>query len=169
MSNSTESVTFEQALERLEAVVRDLESGETGLDRSLERYEEGVQLLKRCRAIREGCTDEDVIATATALTVRSIEDAYRRFMPEPVDEVLVSGGGSKNAALMDMLRSALAPMRVRRFDEVFFDGEAKEAVAFALLAKLFIEGRPGNVPSATGALGPRILGKLTPGKLKAVG
>ena len=51
MSNSTESVTFEQALERLEAVVRDLESGETGLDRSLERYEEGVQLLKRCRAI----------------------------------------------------------------------------------------------------------------------
>jgi exodeoxyribonuclease VII small subunit len=51
MSNATESLTFEQALERLDAVVRDLESSETGLDRSLERYEEGVQLLKRCRAI----------------------------------------------------------------------------------------------------------------------
>ena len=124
-----------------------------------------AQLVKRCRAVRAQCSDEDVIATATSLTARSIEDAYRRFMPEPVDEVLVSGGGSKNLALMDMLRSALAPMQVRRFDEVFFDGEAKEAVAFALLAKLFIDGRAGNVPSATGAQGPRILGKLTPGKL----
>lgn len=122
-----------------------------------------AELVKRCRAVRPRCRDEDVIATATALTARSIEDAYRRFMPEPVDEVLVSGGGSKNAALMDMLRASLAPMRVRPFEEVFFDGEAKEAVAFALLAKLFIEGRPGNVPTATGARGPRILGKLTPG------
>jgi anhydro-N-acetylmuramic acid kinase len=120
-------------------------------------------LVKRCRAVRPGCTDEDVIATATALTMRSITDAYRRFMPEPVDEVLVSGGGCKNVALMDMLRASLAPMRVRSFDEVYFDGEAKEAVAFALLAKLFIDGQPGNVPSATGSAGPRILGKLTPG------
>jgi anhydro-N-acetylmuramic acid kinase len=123
-----------------------------------------ANLVKRCRAMRSQCSDEDIVATATALTVRSIADSYRRFMPEPIDEVLVSGGGSKNAALMDMLASALTPMRVRRFGEVFFDGEAMEAVAFALLAKLFIEGRPGNVPSATGAPGPRILGKLTPGK-----
>ena len=123
-----------------------------------------AQLVKRCRAVRPKCSDEDIIATATALTARSIGDAYRRFMPEPVNEVLASGGGSKNLALMDMLRSGLAPMQVRRFDEVFFDGEAKEAVAFALLAKLFIDGRPGNVPSATGAAGPRILGKLTPGR-----
>ena len=78
--------------------------------------------------------------------------------------MLVSGGGSKNLALMDMLTSALAPMQVRRFDELYFDGEAKEAVAFALLAKLFVDGRAGNVPSATGAVGRRILGKLTPGK-----
>jgi anhydro-N-acetylmuramic acid kinase len=48
------------------------------------------------------------------------------------------------------------------FDEVFFDGEAKEAVAFALLGYLHLKGRPGNVRSATGARGPRILGKLTP-------
>jgi anhydro-N-acetylmuramic acid kinase len=51
---------------------------------------------------------------------------------------------------------------VARFDEVFFDGEAKEAVAFALLGYLHLTGRAGNVPSATGARGPRILGKLTP-------
>jgi anhydro-N-acetylmuramic acid kinase len=123
-----------------------------------------ARLIERCRAARDGCTDEDVIATATALTARSIADAYRRFMPEPVTEVLVSGGGAKNRALLDMLQSLVSPLPVRRFDEVFFDGEAKECVAFALLARLFLDGQPGNVPSATGAAGPRILGKLTPGK-----
>ena len=121
-------------------------------------------LVKRCRAIRVGCRDEDIVATATALTARSIADAYRRFMPEPVTEVLASGGGAKNPALLDMTRELVAPTKVRAFDEVFFDGEAKEAVAFALLAKLFVDGRAGNVPSATGAKGPRILGKLTPGR-----
>ena len=124
-----------------------------------------AQLVRRCRALRPDCRDEDVIATATALTARSIHDAYRRFMPEPVGEVLVSGGGAKNAALMELLRNSLAPMAVRSFDAVFFDGEAKEAVAFALLAKLFIDGQPGNVPTATGARGPRILGKLSPAHL----
>jgi anhydro-N-acetylmuramic acid kinase len=124
-----------------------------------------AQLVKRCRALREGCTDEDAIATATSLTARSIADAYRRFMPEPVEDVLVSGGGGKNLALMDMLRSLVAPLALRSFDDEFFDGEAKEAVAFALLAKLFVDGRPGNIPGATGAAGPRVLGKLTPGSL----
>src|SRR5205085_2550499 len=122
-----------------------------------------ASLVKRCRAVRSNCTDEDIVATATSLTVRSIADAYRRFTPEPVEEVVVSGGGSKNLTLMDMLRSALAPLSVRSFDELYFDGEAKEAVAFALLAKLFVDGKAGNIPSATGATGPRILGKLTPG------
>lgn len=123
-----------------------------------------AHLVKTCRTVRAQCRDEDVIATATALTARSIADAYRRFMPEPVAEVLASGGGSKNAALMDMIRALVAPITVRRFDEIYFDGEAKEAVAFALLAKLFMDRIPGNVPSATGARGPRILGKLTPGR-----
>jgi anhydro-N-acetylmuramic acid kinase len=121
-------------------------------------------LVKRCRAARVRCSDEDLVATATALTARSIADAYRRFMPEPVTEVLASGGGSKNTFLLESLRTLLAPMKVRVFDEVFFDGEAKEAVAFALLAKLFVDGRAGNVPTATGAKGPRVLGKLTPGR-----
>ncbi len=124
-----------------------------------------ARLVKRCRELRPNCSDEDVIATATALTARSIADAYRRFLPEPVEEVLVSGGGAKNDTLIDMLRNLVAPMSVRRFDEVFFDGEAKEAVAFALLAKLFVDARAGNVPTATGARGPRLLGKLTPGRI----
>ena len=123
-----------------------------------------ADLVKRCRAARVRCSDEDIVATATALTARSIADAYARFMPEPVTEVLASGGGSKNKFLLESLRTLVAPMKVRVFDEVFFDGEAKEAVAFALLAKLFVDGRAGNVPTATGAKGPRILGKLTPGR-----
>jgi anhydro-N-acetylmuramic acid kinase len=77
-------------------------------------------------------------------------------------EVLVSGGGGKNPALFESIRNAAAPIVVRHFDEVYFDGEAKEAVAFALLGYLHVMKRPGNVPSATGARGPRILGKRTP-------
>ena len=119
-------------------------------------------LIDRCRVVKPTCSDEDIIATATALTARSIADAYRRFMPEPVEDVIVSGGGARNATLVGMISRAIAPMQVRRFDDVFFDGEAKEAVAFALMAKLFVQGVSANVPSATGARGPRILGKLTP-------
>ena len=119
-------------------------------------------LIERCRATKPKCTDEDVIATATALTARSIADAYRRFMPEPVEDVLISGGGAKNKTLVELISRAVAPMNVRQFDDVFFDGEAKEAVAFALMAKLFVQGVSANVPTATGARGPRILGKLTP-------
>jgi anhydro-N-acetylmuramic acid kinase len=121
-----------------------------------------ADLIGRCRVAKPKCSDEDVIATATALTARSIADSYRRFIPEPVEEVLVSGGGAKNATLVEMIARAVAPMQLRQFDEVFFDGEAKEAVAFALMAKLFVQGVSANVPSATGARGPRILGKLTP-------
>jgi len=68
----------------------------------------------------------------------------------------------KNPALFAAIERAAAPIRVRHFDEVYFDGEAKEAVAFALLGYLHVMKRPGNVPSATGARGKRTLGKLTP-------
>jgi anhydro-N-acetylmuramic acid kinase len=127
-----------------------------------------TRLIERCRAAKRDASDAsdaDVVATATALTARSIADAYRRFVPEPVAEVLVSGGGSKNATLMAMLARELDGLAVRSFDERFFDAEAKEAVAFALLALLHLESRPGNVPTATGARGPRVLGVLTPGSL----
>jgi anhydro-N-acetylmuramic acid kinase len=109
-----------------------------------------------------GASDEDVIATAVQLTADSIADAYRRFIAEPVKEVLVSGGGAKNAALFAAIEKAAAPITVRHFDDVYFDGEAKEAVAFALLGYLHVTKRPGNVPSATGARGHRVLGKRTP-------
>jgi anhydro-N-acetylmuramic acid kinase len=120
------------------------------------------RLIERCRSTTPGCPDADVVATATALTARSIADAYRRFMPEPVTEVLVSGGGAKNPTLVGMIARAISPIAVRDFSECYFDGEAKEAVAFALLAYLHTRREAGNVPRATGARGPRVLGKLTP-------
>ncbi|HWE44320.1 MAG TPA: anhydro-N-acetylmuramic acid kinase [Gemmatimonadaceae bacterium] len=116
----------------------------------------------RCAAARPGATPADVVATATLLTARSIADAYRRFLPEPVSDVLLSGGGARNPALVAAIRAELPDREVRLFSDVFFDGEAKEAVAFALLGWLHHRGRPGNVPGATGARGLRILGKRTP-------
>ena len=120
------------------------------------------RLIARCREARPDCSNEDIVTTATQLTARSIADAYGRFMPEPVVEVLLSGGGAKNPTLTQLIERAMPSLSVRDFSEQFFDGEAKEAVAFALLAYLHVEGEAGNVPRATGARGPRILGKLTP-------
>jgi anhydro-N-acetylmuramic acid kinase len=119
-----------------------------------------TKLIARARADR--ASDEDIVATAVQLTAESVGDAYRRFIAEPIGEVLVSGGGAKNPALFAAIAKAAAPVRIRHFDEVYFDGEAKEAVAFALLGYLHVTNRPGNVPTATGARGQRILGKLTP-------
>ena len=121
-------------------------------------------LAARCRAARADATDADLVATAVALTARSVADALARFVPWPLGDLLVSGGGARNPALVAALRQALAPagIAVRAFDDAFFDGEAKEAVAFALLGYLHVERRPGNVPAATGARGPRVLGTLTP-------
>lgn len=118
------------------------------------------KLISSARAL--GASDNDIIATAVQLTAESVGDAYRRFIAEPVKEVLLSGGGAKNPALYSAIERAASPVRVRHFDEVFFDGEAKEAVAFALLGYLHVMKRPGNVPGATGARGQRILGMYTP-------
>ncbi len=120
------------------------------------------RLIARCRELHPDAEDADLVATATALTAASIADAYRRFVPEPVEEVLVSGGGARNLTLLRMMSERLAPIAVTPFSDVYFDGEAKEAVAFALLAHLHLEGLPGNVPTATGARGGRVLGMLTP-------
>jgi anhydro-N-acetylmuramic acid kinase len=117
-------------------------------------------LITLCR--RDGSSDEDIVATAVELTAQSAAGAYRRFIPEPITEVLVSGGGARNPTLFTALARAARPLAIRQFGDVFFDGEAKEAVAFALLGFLHVTRRTANVPAATGARGHRILGKLTP-------
>jgi anhydro-N-acetylmuramic acid kinase len=128
-------------------------------------------LIDACRVTKPGCSNEDIVATATSLTARSVALAFEKFIPEPVEEVLVSGGGARNPTLFEAIRAELAhaartvkstPPTVLPFEDFYFDGEAKEAVAFAFLGWLHLQHRAGNVPGATGARGPRILGSLTP-------
>ena len=121
-----------------------------------------ASFVDRCRREKPDASAGDIVATAVSLTAASIADAFRRFVPEPVRELVVSGGGAENPALVDAIAAALPSVSVKRFSDLFFDGEAKEAVAFALLGYLHLAGEPGNLPSVTGARGPRILGQLTP-------
>ncbi|MGO9515899.1 MAG: anhydro-N-acetylmuramic acid kinase, partial [Candidatus Korobacteraceae bacterium] len=125
------------------------------------------QFLRLCRRADEN----DIVATATALTARSIGTAVRKFVLPLVEpplrfrEFVVSGGGTKNATLMRMLRGELAQlkMRVRTSDEFGLPADAKEAAAFALLAYQTWRRLPSDVPSATGAQRPAILGKVSYG------
>ncbi len=120
-----------------------------------------ASLVDACRREGRDVTDEDVVATATALTARTLADGYARFVRSDLLDVVLSGGGARNPTLVRMIREAMPLRTVRTFDELFFDGEAKEAVAFAYIALQHLRGLPGNVPAATGAAGPRILGSRT--------
>jgi len=113
-------------------------------------------LLKRVK--QAGGSDNDAIATATALTAETIS----RGVTSHEDEIVVSGGGAKNPALIERLVARVRPRPVVMFEQLFFDGEAKEAVAFAFLGHQTVLGKAGNLPAATGARGPRILGHITP-------
>lgn len=108
-------------------------------------------------------SDADFAATITAFTARTIAHAYRDFLPALPEEVVVSGGGAYNRALLKMLAAEIAPARVRTIDELGMSPDAKEAVAFAVLAYETWHNRPSNLPSATGARKLVVLGSITPG------
>ena len=146
------------------------------------------RLTGMCR--EAGGTDADCVATATALTAESVVAAYRDFVvpqfnamrSEPISqnrdpstgsgeamghpgktEIIVAGGGAKNGTLVAMLREGFAEMgvRVRLMEELGVPAQAKEGVAFALLAWLTWNRRAGNVPAATGAKRAVVLGKVS--------
>lgn len=105
----------------------------------------------------------DLLATVTRFTARSIQMAYERYVfPRTgIDEVWVSGGGAANETLMASIRELLDPIPVRILDEVSpIPGAGKEAVAFAILANEAIHESPANIPAATGAARPVVLGKI---------
>ncbi len=116
------------------------------------------------RAEEWGLGFEDAVATATALTVESIAEAYERLLPRGsmVDEVYVSGGGARNRFLMAALTDRLDPTPVLEYDALGYPGEAKEAMLMALLASEHVMGTPANIPKATGARRAVVLGALYP-------
>ncbi|MFI5089865.1 MAG: anhydro-N-acetylmuramic acid kinase [Terriglobales bacterium] len=140
-----------------------------------------ADFLRRCGRARK----EDIVATATALTARSIGEAVKRFVLLPAGakaqvqaasigtakavplhkffEYVVSGGGAKNRTLIAMLRAEVEPLglKLRHSDEFGVPSAAKEAVAFAILAYETWHRRPSNIPAATGARQPAILGKIS--------
>jgi anhydro-N-acetylmuramic acid kinase len=121
--------------------------------------------LAACR--KHSRKPEDALATATALTAETIASSYCGFVApamraRPVD-FIVSGGGARNATLMAMLATRLEPLgcNLAASEDFGLPAQAKEAVAFALLAWQTWRRLPGNVPAATGAARPAILGQVT--------
>jgi len=111
-----------------------------------------------------GLKPEDIVATATALTAATItaplieaDTSYGR----PVDELILGGGGAENPALVRLLASQLPSTRITRHEEFGIPSQAKEALAFAILAYAAYRREPNNVPSATGAARPVVMGKLS--------
>ncbi|MFN8545170.1 MAG: anhydro-N-acetylmuramic acid kinase [Candidatus Binatia bacterium] len=133
--------------------------------RSTGREEFGAALV--AWLVREGRKRRrdlpDLVATATAFTARATAEAYRRFLP-PVDDVLLSGGGSRNRSLVAALAAALPGAKLATVDALGYDADALEAYAFALLAWAAATGERASLPQVTGAADALVLGQVVPGR-----
>jgi anhydro-N-acetylmuramic acid kinase len=133
------------------------------------REEFGREFVREFLRACGRCPKQYIVATATALTAKSIADAIQRYTTQDptrklrFHEMILSGGGAKNSTLVSMLTSELASLglRLRFSDEFGLPSAAKEAVAFAVLAHETWHRRASNLPSATGATRPAILGKIS--------
>ncbi|MNI37453.1 Anhydro-N-acetylmuramic acid kinase [compost metagenome] len=114
------------------------------------------------KARAEGLSPEDIMATLTAFTAHTIATSYQDFIfpSSVIHEVIVSGGGAHNRTLMHMLATLLPEQKVLKSDDIGVSSDAKEAVAFAIFGNNYIHGEPNNLPAATGAAHPTIMGKL---------
>ncbi len=127
--------------------------------------EYAAEFLRACRT--QSNRPEDALATATALTAETVALSYELFVVPKMKnrrvDYIVSGGGARNATLMAMLAQRLGPLgcELVASEEFGMPAEAKEAAAFALLAWQTWHHLPGNVPAATGAARPVILGQVT--------
>jgi anhydro-N-acetylmuramic acid kinase len=122
---------------------------------------------------RHRARPEDLVRTATVLTALSIADALNRWVLPParkvpfsrstkssLSQLIVSGGGARNPLVLAQLSAALGGIEVVTTEALGLPGDAKEAFIFALLADETVHARPANLPSATGATRPAILGKI---------
>ncbi len=130
--------------------------------KSTGREDFGVQYAREVLDIMRGADKRDVIATASELTVQTVVRSYRDFIfPKgPVDQVIVGGGGAKNPYFMERLRQELGRSKVLIHEDLGIPGQAKEALAFAILGDALLMGKYNNVPSATGARKPVVMGKI---------
>lgn len=113
------------------------------------------------RAAELRLTDGAVLRTVTRYTAETVADAARRFLPAVPDVLLVGGGGSRNRTLLGDLQACMPDTRVQTQEDAGFDSAAKEAVAFAVLANEAVCGESNNVPAATGAAHPVVMGKIS--------
>jgi anhydro-N-acetylmuramic acid kinase len=123
-----------------------------GLAYSRELYQKAILNLR----------PEDILATATAFTAVTIADAYRHFLPTIPNQVILCGGGAQNHTLINLLQKQLPTAGFFTTSDFGIDSDAKEAVSFAILAWSTLKGIANNIPSATGATKPVILGKIIP-------
>ena len=119
-----------------------------------------MECLTACR--KHGLSDNDAIATLTELTVQTIANYIEQFVAKqnPIDVLYVSGGGVHNRTIMRRLGELLTDTAVEPVDNSGISADAKEAIAFAILANESLHGQAGNLPSATGASVRKILGKF---------
>jgi anhydro-N-acetylmuramic acid kinase len=131
------------------------------------------KIWKDCKA--EGLSNEDIVATITGFTARSIADAYAKHLPQFPDRVVLSGGGAANPVLQKMIRQELrstqwqknrykvsAPVDVLTTDDLGWPSQSIEAAAFGLLAFQTVTGKAGNLHKTTGATRAAVLGQITP-------
>jgi anhydro-N-acetylmuramic acid kinase len=129
--------------------------------KSTGREEYGRPFIARWRSELDALALADAVATLTALTVRTVSDAVRAEAPR-AELAIVSGGGARNPALLDGIRTQLQGVRVAVSDEFGVNADAKEAIAFAVLGYTTLCGRAAGLPRVTGASGPRVLGAIAP-------
>ncbi|MGC4045872.1 MAG: anhydro-N-acetylmuramic acid kinase [Armatimonas sp.] len=129
--------------------------------KSAGREEFGQTLFKTLLARTASVPWQNILAALTEFTAISIADAYQRYLPALPDEVIVGGGGARNRYLMERIAERLPGIAVRTHEEVGLNGDAKEALAFTLLANETLLGNPANLPSVTGASRATLLGSVT--------
>jgi anhydro-N-acetylmuramic acid kinase len=136
--------------------------------RSAGQEEFGPRMVNEILAAaeRERISPADLVATTSTLSVEAVAQSLEtHILPrQAVDEILLCGGGARNAWITQALGARLAPRPVLTTDDIGFPARAVEATAFALLAYLTYTGQPGNLPAATGAKQAVPLGKMVPGK-----
>ena len=132
--------------------------------KSAARDEFDVQFAKELLARHPDVLPEDMVATVTAFAAQSVKRNYEKWLPKVPDDIIIGGRGAGNPALVRMLTDALPRTKLYTHEDFGIGSDAKEAIAFALLASETIRMQPSNVPSATGAKHAVILGKIVPGR-----